>query len=1383
MPNTYYRINIVSQHIKKILICLMCSVFSFTSIVSNSHAQPHIVFVVGEGEYRSEVTMPALAKVLSEHYDFRTTVLIDEQLHGGEDNSIDGLDVIETADLLVLYLRFRQLPDDQLAVLQKYIDRGGPIIAFRTTTHAFDYDEDDHRAEKWNSFGARELGAPWIHHYGHGASTDATLIGEHPILTGVSPEFHVRSWTYHVRPNYPPKDAQILVNGRPVFPDGERGDEDTVNPIAWTHTHSGGGRVFTTTMGHPEDFSSSDFRRLIVNGVYWCLEREAPRRYTPGNHFRDSSAKTGQRWRDMDYGPYLSTAVKATSDNITYKGIIIPLTPDLTGGSVVFDTDLLRYSAGWIDGLIDFADVEYNGWHQSFPSIEGKLLWENPVEAGWAKDDSFADTRSVAFGPLPRDWGHWKGLYLHERRVVMAYTVGTRSVLESPSLESNAKGLAFVRTFHLGPSASSSLVRIAKMKGGEVSALSDLSRGNAVALYPQETEAGAPNSLLAALVDAPEGTQWETLQDEIRVRFPASEQPITAKIMITPTIHDKLDLKVWRALVESSSNVSDLTALIKGGPKRWSEKLTTTGQTDIEQRLRVEREELGAGTTKMRLELAGYQPKILSMKDLSPAPDGGGNTDQYIGVLFPKSKTSDSSSTQVQNNDLTLIGHWGFDEGSGVHAASVIHVAGVTHVMSNISLDGVEWGDGKEHGSLVFNGESEAVFDESIDLDFDTSDLSVSAWIATEEDGSIFSEALEEPEWVPNGKTFFIRNGQLAFDVGWVGVVSSSLSDGKSVTDGAWHHVGLTWQHQSGAVKLFLDGEIVAEGTLMPNEPLEDDILRLGFTAENFPDQSPWFDGRIDDLQLYSRALSLAEMQKLYTVEHKQPLIAAAVVGADAGAKWHIDGDRVYLDFSTDESALFLRWDGSEEDISEFARLAANEGVDPSQPFAIDKIAWPAENPWDAWIRFGGFDFFSDGNRAALSTWNGDVWIVSGLNESLEELVWQRIATGLNQPLGLKIVDDDIYALGRDQITRLVDLNGDGETDFYQNFNNDVYNSEHFHEQAMDLQTDADGNFYYMKSGRHALRATHPHHGTLIKVTPDGEKTTVIAYGFRASNGLGISPGPVFYGTDQEGFWMPANRLNRITDGGKFYGNLWGWHPPGETPTGYEPPLCWLAPFVDRSPATVVWIPEGTWGEMEDSLLSVSYGTGKVYAVLQHEIGDTLQGAVTEMDLDFPTGVMRGRYHPVSKDLYLAGMFGWSSDKHGETGFYRVRMTGAPLRTAKSFRAVNDGLIISFYTPLAPDAATNLDNWRVQSWEYRWSQNYGSPQLKRSGTEGRDDHPVQSITLSEDGKTVFLNIPSLTPTMQFHVIFKGNFADGLPLDGYLHGTIHALEDRDSVEDQ
>ena len=109
-----------AKRILNYLFCLLLASFIFTTI---GHAQPHLVFVVGENEYRSEVTMPALAEVLADHYGFRTTLLIDDVLQGGEANNINGLEALETADILVLYLRFRQLPDAQLALLQKYIDR------------------------------------------------------------------------------------------------------------------------------------------------------------------------------------------------------------------------------------------------------------------------------------------------------------------------------------------------------------------------------------------------------------------------------------------------------------------------------------------------------------------------------------------------------------------------------------------------------------------------------------------------------------------------------------------------------------------------------------------------------------------------------------------------------------------------------------------------------------------------------------------------------------------------------------------------------------------------------------------------------------------------------------------------------------------------------------------------------------------------------------------------------------------------------------------------------------------------------------------------------------------------------------------------------------
>ena len=128
---------------------------------------------------------------------------------------------------------------------------------------------------------------------------------------------------------------------------------------------------------------------------------------------------------------------------------------------------------------------------------------------------------------------------------------------------------------------------------------------------------------------------------------------------------------------------------------------------------------------------------------------------------------------------------------------------------------------------------------------------------------------------------------------------------------------------------------------------------------------------------------------------------------------------------------------------------------------------------------------------------------------------------GMFQPLGLKIVNEQIFVTCRDQLVRLHDLNGDNETDFYECFNNDHTITEHFHEFAMGLQTDDEGNFYYAKSARHAKRAVVPHHGTLLRVSPDGKKTDILATGFRAANGVCLNPDGSFFVTDQEGHWNP----------------------------------------------------------------------------------------------------------------------------------------------------------------------------------------------------------------------------------------------------------------------
>ena len=162
--------------------------------------------------------------------------------------------------------------------------------------------------------------------------------------------------------------------------------------------------------------------------------------------------------------------------------------------------------------------------------------------------------------------------------------------------------------------------------------------------------------------------------------------------------------------------------------------------------------------------------------------------------------------------------------------------------------------------------------------------------------------------------------------------------------------------------------------------------------------------------------------------------------------------------------------------------------ADDKAPYVIDTLPAPDKNPYNSWIRFTGIDFFPDGHRAALCTWSGDVWIVSGIDHDLKQLTWKRFATGLNNPMGVKIVDGIVYTIDRSQITKLIDLNGDGEADFYQNFNNDCTLTPNFHEMAFDLQTDSQGNFYFSKSSAiwaPPLRLAE-HAGCVLKVSKDG---------------------------------------------------------------------------------------------------------------------------------------------------------------------------------------------------------------------------------------------------------------------------------------------------------
>src|SRR5262249_22595573 len=173
--------------------------------------------------------------------------------------------------------------------------------------------------------------------------------------------------------------------------------------------------------------------------------------------------------------------------------------------------------------------------------------------------------------------------------------------------------------------------------------------------------------------------------------------------------------------------------------------------------------------------------------------------------------------------------------------------------------------------------------------------------------------------------------------------------------------------------------------------------------------------------------------------------------------------------------------------------LATSGELGPNRPYTVDTINLPFENPWKALLFISDHDFLPDGS-ALLATMTGDVWRVTGLDANLRDVRWRRFASGLHQPLGLVVADGKGCVLGRDQITRLHDLNGDGEADFYECFSNKQTTSPAGHDFICGLVRDREGRFLTV-SGKQGL----------IRFAAEGGQVETLATGFRNADGLALT--------------------------------------------------------------------------------------------------------------------------------------------------------------------------------------------------------------------------------------------------------------------------------------
>lgn len=255
----------------------------------DADAAPHIVFVTGDEEYRSEESMPMLARMVEREFGATTEVLFALDSSGtvnpNVNDNIAGLEALEKADMMIMFTRWRKLPDEQAKYILDFAESGKPMAGFRTTTHAFLYKDDSLRQHLNNEWPTAVFGQQWITHHGHfddghDPLTSVALIEDtqSPILNGVQP-FDAYSWLYHVDGgewNINPKTKHLLrgTSLRSNHEAGGRLDQfPMTNPVAWTNDYKGA-RVFFTTLGHPFDWKNDNMRRLTLNGIAWALGKE-----------------------------------------------------------------------------------------------------------------------------------------------------------------------------------------------------------------------------------------------------------------------------------------------------------------------------------------------------------------------------------------------------------------------------------------------------------------------------------------------------------------------------------------------------------------------------------------------------------------------------------------------------------------------------------------------------------------------------------------------------------------------------------------------------------------------------------------------------------------------------------------------------------------------------------------------------------------------------------------------------------------------------------------------------------------------------------------------------------------------------------------------------
>ena len=447
--------------------------------------------------------------------------------------------------------------------------------------------------------------------------------------------------------------------------------------------------------------------------------------------------------------------------------------------------------------------------------------------------------------------------------------------------------------------------------------------------------------------------------------------------------------------------------------------------------------------------------------------------------------------------------------------------------------------------------------------------------------------------------------------------------------------------------------------------------------------------------------------------------------------------------------------------------------------YVVDNLALPLDNPWKRNVRLADLAFFNDG-RAAAVTFDGDVWMISGLNGDLQRVTWRRFTSGLHEPLTLAVRDEELFVFDRNGIWRLRDTDQNGEAEVHELFANCFAQTAETREFATGMRVAPDGAFILSKGGQQSS-TIGIHNGTVLRVSPDGRTASVLGWGLRMPF-IGVHPKTgLVTASDQQGHYIPTTPLHIIRDR-QYYGFLATILPKEKYPAPITDALTWIPHPVNASAASQVWLTDAKMGPLTDALINIGYYRPELLLVLLNQREPEIQAAVVSLTRDLEFAPLNGVVNPVDGQLYVIGFQIWGTEAKQISGLARVRHTGAPSTLPLEVVPMDHGVLLRFEVALDPATATNTGNFSAERWMYKRTANYGSPHFKLDGTPGHETIIPASAYLSKDARCVFLGLPDMQRVMQMRVGWTLPTQIGAASEHNAYFTVHALTRFDPVSE-